>query len=112
MSFMSVLTMSIVIMIVVMMIILKVKAKASKAFHISPFLRMSFMIRAIMFMVTVIRVRMPVLFMMILGNRSHMMFVMIMLKMMMMMASMVLMLWNFCPYYLLISTIIRMVLEM
>ena len=66
---------------------------------------MSFMIRAIMFMVTVIRVRMPVLFMMILGNQ---MFVMIMLKMMMMMASMVLMLWNFCPY----STIIRMVLEM
>ena len=87
--------MSIVIMIVVMMIILKVKAKASKAFHISPFLRMSFMIRAIMFMVTVIRVRMPVLFMMILGNRSHKMFVMIMLKMMMMaskQASLVLML--------------------
>ena len=100
-------------MIVVMMIILK--AKASKAFHISPFLRMSFMIRAIMFMVTVIRVRMPVLFMMILGNRSHKMFVMIMLKMMKMaskQASLVLMLWNFCPYYLLISTIIRLVLEM
>ena len=76
---------------------------------------MSFMIRAIMFMVTVIRVRMTELFMMILGNRSHMMFVMIMLKMMMMaskQASLVLMLWNFCPYYLLISTIIRMVLEM
>ena len=76
---------------------------------------MSFMIRAIMFMAMVIRVRRAVLFMMILGNRSHKMFVMIMLKMMMMaskQASLVLMLWNFCPYYLLISTIIRMVLEM